>query len=248
MTNTKNFEKKNKEQSAFSTLKKNLDELKETFKTDKNEIVEILNRIENNTKNNNVDYEERPNISIQKKKHIEYRGLHLIWDNEKLLHWKGWCKNPNYDPVYSSHYTKVYYPDMDINNPVYQSYLNNTKIKNYVTGINYDDLPIGWKVIPSLIKEKRMKYANSEDEHNSKVYPYIANTTNLFQEMCNNGWIISKWCNNDPTNHFTDEKNINAFSYLTIEKKPPFPYSNGSDYSCTMPYLGSPNCIMEKYI
>ena len=35
------------------------------------------------------------------------------------------------------------------------------------------------------MKEKRIKYAQSEEEHNSKIYPYIAITTNLFQEMCN---------------------------------------------------------------
>ena len=131
---------------------------------------------------------------------------------------------------------------MDINKPSYNPYSNNSKVKSYI--IHYDELPIGWRIHPPLNIEKRIKYASSEKEHNSKVYQYIADTTNLFQEMCNDGWVISKWCKNDPINHCSDEKA--NFRIFYNEKKAPFPYANVSDYGKPIPEIGGPSCIMEK--
>lgn len=244
MTNPKNLDHKMQINNETNNLiKKNFNELKEILKNDKKDILNLLEQIEKNLKKND---ESRPNMTINKKKMKEYRGMHLIWNNDRLVHWRGWIKNPNYDPVYSSSYTKIYYPNMDIYKPSYSPYLNNTKIKSYVTGTSYDDLPLGWKILPPLNFEKRIKYAESEKEHNSKVYQFIANTTSLFDEMCEDSWIISKWCKNDPIHHCSDENKNNSYSFLYPEKKPPFPYGTVSDYSNQVVDIGPPNCIMEK--
>ena len=217
-----------------NTLENKINDLKKIMENDH----KVIERLENF-----LNEKEQPRIEITKKEKVEYKGVHLIWNNDILQHWKGLGKNPNYDPSYATTYTKVFLPNMDINNPIYPSYKSSTLS---ITK-NYEELPIGWKIFPPILKEKRIKYAKDENEHNSKVYPYIIITTTLFQDMCKEGWKISKWCNNDPVSHYSiDEKLL--LTYSISEKKPPFPYHSGPEYGVKYPELGPPNCIMEKTI
>ena len=180
MTKTSNSSKpvvRIKTSEDLSFVKFELNELKEMIKSDKKDIVGILDRVVKLLGNiNETQLNQEPPMVIEKTPMViektplviekpptkeiskkEYRGVHLIWDHDKPVHWKGWQKNPNYDASYAMTYTNTYYPLMDINEPKYNPFFSTNRTKTLRIVKELEELPIGWKIFPSKIKKKKNK-------------------------------------------------------------------------------------------